>query len=103
MVFLPTTNLGRLLLGAIIFLYICLLVLNLVSFGGLAWITYVDYNIQFGLWRVCYGALLSPRTCSQWSGGQDIVDAVTNTVIFSGKPSCIFFSSVFTLNDLSVN
>lgn len=91
MVFLPTTTIGRLLLGAIIFLYICLLVLNLVSFGGIAWITYSDFNVQFGLWRVCYGAIAAPRTCNQWSDGQDIVDAATNTIIFAGKPGCTFF------------
>jgi hypothetical protein len=103
MVFIPTTIIGRVLLGTILFLYLCLLVLNLVSFGGLNWITYSDYNIQFGLWTVCYGAASAVRTCNQWSGSQTISDAATNTVIFSGKPGCIFVSFNFTLIDLFVN
>ncbi len=92
MAYLPPTFLGRFVLGTIILLYILLLVLNLVSFGGLAWVTFVDYNIQFGLWRVCYGATASSsRTCYKWSGGQDIIDTATNTIIFSGKPGYIIF------------
>jgi hypothetical protein len=100
--FLPTV-LSRLLLAAIIFSYICLLVLNLVSFGGIGWITYVDYNIQFGLWRVCYGSASAPRTCNQWSNGQNIVDAATNNIIFTGKPGLSVFNQFFTLNQLSVD
>ncbi len=105
MVYLPATLLGRFILGTIILLYILLLVLNLVSFGGLAWVTFVDYNVQFGLWRVCYGAAASSsRTCQQWSGGQDIIDTATNTIIFSGKPGYIIFLLVnFILNDLFIN
>ena len=90
MAYLPTTFLGRFVLGTIVFLYILLLILNLVSFGGLAWITYVDYNVQFGLWRVCNGTVSAPRTCYQWSGGRNIIDTATNTIIFSGKPGLVF-------------
>lgn len=86
MVYIPTTFLGRFVLGTIVFLYLLLLILNLVSFGGLEWITYVDYNVQFGLWRVCNGALSASRTCYQWSGDRNIIDTATNTIIFSGKP-----------------
>ncbi|UJR17372.1 hypothetical protein I4U23_004267 [Adineta vaga] len=89
MAYFPPTFLGRGLLGLIIALYILLLVLNLISFGGLAWITYTDYNIQFGLWRVCSGAVSASRTCSQWSGGQNTIDATTNAIIFNGKPGFI--------------
>jgi hypothetical protein len=89
MVYLPPTFLARALLLSIISLYILLLILNLVSFGGLSWITYTDYNVQFGLWRVCYGASSASRTCNQWSNGQNTVNAATNTIIFSGKPSLI--------------
>jgi uncharacterized membrane protein len=89
MVFFPPTYLGRLVLGTIILLYIFLLILNLVSFGGVGWITYTDYNVQFGLWRVCYATISASRTCSQWSNGQNIVDAATNTIIFSGKSGFI--------------
>ena len=89
MVYIPATILGRGVLASIIALYIFLLILNLVSFGGLQWIMYTDYNVQFGLWRVCYGAVSATRTCSQWSSGSSIVDSATNVVIFSGKPGFI--------------
>jgi hypothetical protein len=93
MAYLPPTILGQFVLGTIILLYILLLVLNLVSFGGLAWITFVydNYYVQFGLWRVCYGATSSSRTCYQWSSSQDIIDSATNTIISSGKPGYIIF------------
>ncbi|CAF0926079.1 unnamed protein product [Adineta ricciae] len=89
MVYIPATILGRGVLASIIALYIFLLILNLVSFGGLQWIMYTDYNLQFGLWRVCYGAVSATRTCSQWSSDSNTVDSATNAVIFSGKPGFI--------------
>ena len=101
MAFFPTTTLGWILFAAIIFSYICLLVLNLVSFGGLVWITYVDYNVQFGLWRVCYAALGESRTCHQWSNNLPNTDTIND--IFTGKPVISFcFHLFFTLNELSI-
>jgi hypothetical protein len=102
MAFLPTTTVGRIILATIVISYICLLVLNLVSFGGIAWITYVDYNVQFGLWRVCYGVAGASRTCNQWSNSQNTINTATNTVIFYGKPGYLFFHFFFTLNELPV-
>ncbi|CAF3864106.1 unnamed protein product [Adineta steineri] len=60
-----------------------------VSFGGLAWITYTDYNVQFGLWRVCHGAQSASRTCSTWSSSRNTVDSTTNAIIFAGQPGFI--------------
>lgn len=89
MVFTPSTYLGRLILILIASLYIFLLVLNLVSFGSSPWITYTDVNVQFGLWRVCSGAVSASRTCSQWSGSENIVNSATNQIIFQGKPGFV--------------
>ena len=82
MVLLPQTGLGRLLLVSIAITSVAFLILNLVSFGGLPWITYVDLPIRFGLWTVCN---TQTGACNQWLDSQFSTAIVQST--FSGtKP-----------------
>ncbi len=84
MVLFPKGGLGRLLLAVIIISTVSYLVLNIVSFGGAYWITYVDVPIRFGLWKVCDTS--QSGLCSQWSDDQYASTNITDT--FDGsKPS----------------
>jgi hypothetical protein len=82
MVLFPTGGLGRLIYVVIIVTTISYLVLNLVSFGGNRWITYVDVPVRFGLWRVCDTS--KAGLCNDWSDDK-FASNVTNS-IFGGKP-----------------
>ncbi len=85
MVLFPSGGLGRLLLVTIAVTTLSYLVLNLVSFGGNRWITYVDVPIRFGLWKVCD---TSSGSCNDWS---DTFSSNTTNQTFSGtKPSLDF-------------
>jgi hypothetical protein len=79
----PISGLRRLILVLIIIATLSYLVLNLVSFGGSRWITYVDVSVNFGLWRVC------DRTrsglCNEWSDDR-FVSNDTNATFGSDKP-----------------
>lgn len=83
MVLFPKSGLGKFLLFVIVLSTISYLVLNLVSFGGTPWITYVDVPIRFGLWRVCD---TSSGVCNQWADSV-YSSNITNYTFSGSKPS----------------
>ena len=83
MVLFPRSGLGRALLFIIVLSTISYLVLNLVSFSGTPWITYVDVPIHFGLWRVCDTSVAGG--CSQWSDNT-FSTVIVNATFNGGKP-----------------
>ncbi len=84
MVLFPSGGLGRLIFVIILITTLSFVVLNLVSFGGNRWISYVDVPIRFGLWRVCDTS--GPGLCNQWS--DDVfISNITNFTFNGGKPS----------------
>ncbi|CAF5033331.1 unnamed protein product, partial [Rotaria sp. Silwood1] len=93
----PRTGLGRVLLLVIIISTISYLVLNLVSFGGTPWITYVNVSIRFGLWRVCD---TSPSgVCNQWTD-DTFSSNITSTTFSIGKPGFIQTSQALEIISL---
>ena len=82
MVLIPRGGLGRLLLVVIIITTISYLVLNIVSFAGNRWITYVDVSIRFGLWRVC--DTTTAGLCNAWAN--PFVSSITDNYFSSSKP-----------------
>ena len=83
MVFFPNGGLGRFLFIVIVITTLSYLVLNLVSFGGHRWITYVDTPVRFGLWRVC--DTTAAGLCNSWTDDQ-FVSNITNGTFGSSKP-----------------
>jgi hypothetical protein len=83
MVLFPNGGLGRLLLVIIIITTISYLVINLVSFGGNRWITYVDVPVRFGLWRVC--DTTAPGLCNSWTS--KFASNITYNTFSGSKPS----------------
>jgi hypothetical protein len=74
---------GRVSSVVLIILIVFYLVLSLVSFGGVAWITYVDVPVQFGLWRVC--DTTENGSCAQWASNT-FTSINTRFSFPSGKP-----------------
>jgi hypothetical protein len=94
MVLFPRSGFGRFLLFLIILSTLSYLVLNIVSFAGTNWISYVDVPIRFGLWRVCDTSITNG--CNQWADSSFASVNVYNT--FNGvKPSKYLFDK-FVVN-----
>ncbi|CAF3438547.1 unnamed protein product [Rotaria sp. Silwood2] len=97
MVLSPRTGLGRFLLLVIVISTISYLVLNLVSFGGNSWISYVDLPIRFGIWRVC--DTTTSGLCNQWNDNT-YKSNITSDTFPTGKPGFIRSSQALEIISL---
>lgn len=92
MVLFPRGGLGRLLVIILIITTISYLVLNIVSFAGNRWITYVDIPVRFGLWRVC--DTTASGLCNAWA--ESFVSSITDNAFNSAKPGLHSFGICFS-------
>ncbi|UJR30744.1 hypothetical protein I4U23_018264 [Adineta vaga] len=97
MVLFPRSGFGRFLLGLIVLSTISYLVLNIVSFAGTSWISYIDAPIRFGLWRVCDTS--TSGLCNQWAD-DTYSSNITTFVSGTTKPSFIRTSQALEIISL---
>lgn len=96
MVLFPKGGLGRFLLVILIISTVSYLVLNIVSFAGNRWITYVDVPVRFGLWRVCDTTIAG--LCNAWAN--PFISSITDILFNSSKPGFISFYPKFLLKNV---